>query len=34
MKSLYKIVISIVVSSILLSAGIGFAKENKDGKVV
>lgn len=33
MKSLYKTGISIVVSSILLCAGIGFAEENKDGKV-
>jgi hypothetical protein len=33
MKSLYKVGISIVISIILLCAGISFAQENKDGKV-
>ena len=33
MKSLRKVGISIVISIILLCAGIGFAQENKDGKV-
>jgi hypothetical protein len=33
MKSLYKVGISIVISVFLLCAGIGFAQENKDGKV-
>ena len=33
MKSLYKVGVSIVISIILLCAGIGFAEDNQDGKV-